>query len=280
MPESVFTQTMPLGLAGGECCCAVGLAGAEELEELGGAGMAVGVGLVAGAGVEPVRVDADVAAGELAGELAAGVLPWAASDDFFGRDFFAVVLSAALVSAVSGLPADFVELLFFVVVAESAAAELSAASADFLERLFFVVVASASAAEAVVASAASALLFFERLFFVPVSADVELSAGFVEPALSAASADFLELLFFVADLPLSAAVELSAESALALFFERLLLAEESEVAGLSALSVLFFLALDLVLLLESVVESVVDCEESSALAFFLDFFFVVVELSL
>jgi hypothetical protein len=37
--------------------------------------MAVGVGLVAGAGAELVRVDADVEAGELAAELAAGVLP-------------------------------------------------------------------------------------------------------------------------------------------------------------------------------------------------------------
>jgi hypothetical protein len=243
--------------------------------------MAVGVGLVAGAGAELVRVDADVEAGELAAELAAGVLPWASSDDFFERDFFAVVVSAALVSAVSGLPADFLERLVFVVVAESAAAEVSAASADFLERLFFVVVAPSSPAEAAVGSAASALLFFERLFFVPVSAEVELSAGFAEVELSAASADFLVRLFLVVDLPLSAAVELSAESALALFFERLLLAvEESEVAELSALSVLFFLVLDLLPWLESVVESVVDCEESSALAFFLDFFFVVVELSL
>ncbi len=228
---------MPLLLAGGVCCWAVdaGLAGAEEADELDGAGIAVGVGfVVADGGVE----------------LAAGVLAGDVSADFLERDFFAVALSATLVSA------------------------LSALSADFLDRLFFLGVASASV-EAV-ASAESALLFFERLFLVPVSA-AELSAVLVE--LSAASADFLDRLFFVVDLLLSA-VELSAESALALFLERLfLVVEESAVAELSALSELFFLDLGFVLLAESA-ESVALCDESSALAFFLDFFLLVVELSL
>jgi hypothetical protein len=264
---------MPLLFAGGVCCWAVGagLAGAEEAEELEGAGIAVGVGLVgAGGGVELERLDADAGAGELAGvELAAGVLPAGVSADFLERAFFGVV-SAGL----SGLSADLLERDFLVVVVEeSAAVELSAASADFLDRLFFLGVASASV-EAPAASAESALLFFERLFLVPVSVAVP-SAVLAEPS-SAASAGFLDRLFFVVDLLLSAAVELS----LALFFGRLfLVVEESAGAELSALSELFFLDLDLVLLVESA-ELPVDGDESSALAFFLDFFFVVVELSL
>lgn len=93
------------------------------------------------------------------------------------------------------------------------------------------------------------------------------------------SADFLDRLFFVVDLLLSAVV-LSADSALALFLEPLFFAlDESPAAELSELSALFFLDLDLVLLLEPAVESL-GCEESSALAFFLDFFLVAVELSL
>jgi len=256
MPESVFTQTMPSLLAGGVCCCAVeaGLAGVEEADEFDGVG-AVGVGLVV----------AGVPAGELAGaELAAGVL----SADFLERDFFVLPVSgAAVASALAALSRDFLEGDFFVVEAEeSAAAELSAASADFFDRLFFLGVASASA-EAVVASAESALLFFDRLFFVPVSL-VELSAVLVE--VSAASADLLDRLFFAL---LLSAVALSAWPELALFLEPLFwVVEESAAAELSEL---FFLDLDLVLL-ESA-ESVAVCEESSALAFFLDF--LVVELS-
>ena len=243
---------MPLLSAGGVCCCTVdaGLAGAEEADEFDGAGIAVGVGLVvAGGGIELERF---AGAGELDGvELAAGALAADVSADFLERDFFVVVVSATLVSA------------------------LSALSADFLDRLFFLGVAAS--VEAVVVSAESALLFFERLFFAPVSA-AELSVVLVE--LSAASADFLERLFFVVDLLLSVAVELSAESAPALFLERLFFAvEESAAAELSALSELFFLDLDFVLLVESA-ESVALCDESSALAFFLDFFLVVVELSL
>jgi hypothetical protein len=97
--------------------------------------------------------------------------------------------------------------------------------------------------------------------------------------LPAASADFLEGLFFVVDLEVSAAAELSAESALALFFERLFfgVVEESAAAELSALSAAFFLDLDLLVLLESAVVSELSAESS---AFFLDFFLVVVELSL
>jgi hypothetical protein len=118
------------------------------------------------------------------------------------------------------------------------------------------------------------LLFFERLFFAPVSVAASPAA-----ALSAASADFFDRLFFVVDLLLFAVV-LSADSALALFLEPLFFAlDESAAAELSELSALFFLDLDLVLLLEPAVESL-GCEESSALAFFFDFFLVAVELSL
>ena len=262
MPESVFTQTMPSLLAGGVCCCAVeaGLAGVEEADEFDGVGIAaVGVGLV----------EAGVGACELAGaEPAGGAFSAAVSADFLERDFFVLPVSgAAVASALAVLSGDFLERDFFVVEAEeSAAVELSAASAGFFDRLFFLGVASASAA-AVVASAESALLFFDRLFLVPVSL-VELSAVLVE--LSAASADFVDRLFFGL---LLSAVALSASPELALFLERLfLVVEESAAAELSAL---FFLDLDWVLL-ESA-ESAAVCEESSALAFFLDF--LVVELS-
>jgi hypothetical protein len=97
MPESVFTQTMPLLLAGGVCCCAAGLLGVEDAEELDGAGIAVGVGLVVAGGVELVRLDAEAGAGELAGvELGAGVLAAEASAeaDFLERDFLGVPASA------------------------------------------------------------------------------------------------------------------------------------------------------------------------------------------
>jgi hypothetical protein len=266
---------MPLLLAGGVCCCAVdvGLAGVEDADELlDGTGIAVGVGLVVAAGdAELLRLDGAAGAGEVAGvELGAGVLAAEVSAvaDFLERDFFGAPVSAALVSALSAASADF----FLAEVEDSAAAELSAESADFLDRLFFLAVASASV-EAAVASAESALLFFEPLFLVPLSA-AELSA--VE--LPAASADFFDPLFFDVDLPLSATA-LSAESALALFLERFFLVVESAVADLSGLSELFFFELDFVLLLESATESLVVCEESSGLAFFLDFF-ELAELSL
>src|SRR5215475_1478151 len=100
MPESVFTQTMPL-LAGGVCCCAVeaGLAGVEDADEFDGVGIAVGVGLVV----------AGVGAGELAGaELAAGLLPAAVSSDFLERDFFVLPVSgAAAASTLAALSGDF-----------------------------------------------------------------------------------------------------------------------------------------------------------------------------
>src|SRR5262245_13230369 len=97
MPESVFTQTMPLPLAGGVCCCAVGL-GVEDAEELDGVGIARGVGSVTGGGVELLRLDAAVGAGALAGvELVAGVLAVEAScdRDFSERDFLGALGSAA-----------------------------------------------------------------------------------------------------------------------------------------------------------------------------------------
>ena len=266
MPESVFTQTMPLLLAGGVCCCAAGagLAGAEDAAEWDGAGIAVDVGLVVAGADELAGVE--LAAEALAAEVSADA-------DFFERDFFGAAASVAPALALSAVSADFFERDFFFVVAEeSAVVELSDASADFLERVFFLGVASASV-EADAASVESALLFFERLFLLPASA-AELSAVLVEP--SADSADFLDRLFFVADLLLSA-VALSVESARALFLERLfLVVEESAAAELSAA---FFLDLDLAFLVESA-ESEVLCEESSAWAFFLALFFVLVELSL
>ena len=154
--------------------------------------------------------------------------------------------------------------------AELAAGVFSAAvSADFLERDFFVLPVSGAA----VASALAALSrdFLEGDFFVVEAeepAAAELSAVLVES--SAASADFLDRLFFAL---LLSAVSLSASPELALFLERLFWVEEELAAA--ELSVPFFSDLDLVLL-ESA-ESVAVCEESSALAFFLDF--LVVELS-
>jgi len=266
---------MPLLSAGGVCCCAVdaGLAGVEDPDELDGAGIAVGEGLVvAGGGTELLRLDAEAGAGELGGvELGAGVLAAEVSvvADLLERDFFGLPV-AAPVSALSVVSADFFDRLGLADVEDSAAAELSAASADFLDRLFFLGVASASV-EVAVASAGSALVFFERLFFVALSA-AELSA--VE--LPAASADFFEPFFL-----LLSATAVSAESALAPFLERLFfVVGESAVAELSGPSELFFFDADFVLLLESALESLVAWEESSGLAFFLDFFFALLELSL
>src|SRR5215831_16859647 len=249
---------MPLLSAGGVCCCAVdaGLAGVEDADELDGAGIAVGVGLVvAGGGTELPRLDAEAGAGELGGvELGAGVLAAEVSvvADLLERDFLGLPVSAPVL-ALSVVSADFFDRLGLADVEDSAAAERSAASADFLDRLFFLGVASASV-EVAVASAGSALVFFERLFFVALSA-AELSA---------------------VELPAA-----SAESALAPFLERLFfVVGESAVAELSGPSELFFFDADFVLLLESALESLVAWEESSGLAFFLDFFFALLELSL
>jgi len=239
---------MPLLSAGGVCCCAVdaGLAGVEDADELDGAGIAVGVGLVvAGGGTELPRLDAEAGAGEPGGvELGAGVLAAEVSvvADLLERDFLGLPVSAP-VSALSVVSADFFDRLGLADVEDSAAAELSAASADFLDRLFFLAVASVSV-EAAVASAGSALVFFEPFFL------------------------------------LLSATGVSAESALALFLERLFfVVGDSAVAELSGPSELFFFDADFVLLLESTVESLVAWEESSGLAFFLDFFFVLLELS-
>ena len=160
-------------------------------------------------------------------------------------------------------------------VADAAAAELAGATDLFVE-------AEAELAGAVLAAGAGAALadvasaladFFDRLFFVVVALAVPEAPEALEvlpPAVAAvpdaeASAvasvaffDFFLEVDAVADLLLSVAVE---------------------PAELSAESVLFFLDLDFVVVLP-VVESVPLCEESSVAAFFLVFFFVVVELSL
>jgi len=138
-----------------------------------------------------------------------------------------------------------------------AAGVLVSAVADFL--VFLVVLAEPESAAAVPASAelSEVAAFFDLLLDVPPEAAVLSDAALSEPVLAAESAAFLELLFLVVDLLLSAAL-----------------------AELSAASVLFLL-LDLVLLLVLAVESVPLCVESSAVVFFLLLFFlVVVELSL
>lgn len=269
MPESVFTQTMPSLLAGGVCCVAeAGFGAAFEAEELGGAG----VGLVAAGAPELVLSEAAADAGELAGvALAAPVLGLEASADA-ERGFFVVPVSVALLSALSAASGAFLERLFFALLEASPAAAESAGSPDFLDRLFFSGLESGSV-EAVAASAASALPFFDRLFFVPVS----VAKVFAVAELPEACGDFLDRLFFVVDL-LPSAVALSAESAVAPFLDRLFAVEESVAGAGSELSALFFFDFDFALLLESVEISLADPEESSVLAFFVGFCFVLVAL--
>ncbi len=73
MPESVFTHTMPLLLAGWGCCCAVGADFSVEadlldaLEEAAGALEGAGAGVVAGLELELAEPEELVAA-----ELGAG----------------------------------------------------------------------------------------------------------------------------------------------------------------------------------------------------------------
>lgn len=92
MPESVFTQTMPLLFAGGVCCCAVGADFSveadllDEPDELAGALEGTGAGAGVAAGVE--------AGLEL--ELAAGCEASADVSDFFVRFFLVVVALESL----------------------------------------------------------------------------------------------------------------------------------------------------------------------------------------
>ena len=215
MPEAVFTQTIPLLLAGGGCCSVfvAELAFAALLEAAGAAAELLAEALAGAAGAE-------VVAGLLAGALlAAGVLLVVVSD-FFVPVFLAVLVELPDSAAEDAAPAGAALLLSVAALPE---AELSAASADFLELLFLAV-------------------------------DLLLSVPAALAELSVLAALFLD--FDLDALPLSAAVE---------------------PAELSAVSVLFLL-FDLVLLLLAV-ESVPLCEESSVVFFFFVVFFVVVELS-
>ena len=215
MPEAVFTQTIPLLLAGGGCCSVfvAELAFAALLEAAGAAAELLAEALAGAAGAE-------VVAGLLAGALlAAGVLLVVVSD-FFVRVFLAVLVELPDSAAEDAAPAGAALLLSVAALPE---AELSAASADFLELLFLAV-------------------------------DLLLSVPAALAELSVLAALFLD--FDLDALPLSAA---------------------GEPAELSAVSVLFLL-FDLVLLLLAV-ESVPLCEESSVVFFFFVVFFVVVELS-
>ena len=88
MPESVLTQTMPLGLAGGVCCCTAGLAGAGALEEVldwAGVGVGVGAGLLTAGGVEAVLVGAGLDGAEFAAGATGAELSTEA--DFLERAF-------------------------------------------------------------------------------------------------------------------------------------------------------------------------------------------------
>jgi hypothetical protein len=105
MPESVFTQTMPLLFAGGVCCCGAafgveaGLLDAaeelpEELGELAGALEGAGAGAGAGAGLELEVAEAEP--DELEVEPEAGCDASADVSDFFVRFFFVVVAPESL----------------------------------------------------------------------------------------------------------------------------------------------------------------------------------------
>ena len=128
MPEAVFTQTIPLLLAGGGCCSVfvAELAFAALLEAAGAAAELLAEALAGAAGAE-------VVAGLLAGALlAAGVLLVVVSD-FFVRVFLAVLVELPDSAAEDAAPAGAALLLSVAALPE---AELSAASADFLELLF------------------------------------------------------------------------------------------------------------------------------------------------
>ena len=154
-----------------------------------------------------------------------------------------------------------------------AAVELSAeavAEVAFLDLLFLFVVASAPAGAVPLAAAllaaelsvaSAVLLFFERDFFV-----VAVSA------LVALFPDNSAVVVFLAD-------ELSAASAVLLVLEALFLVFAVELSDVPVLVEAFFLDLEVVVLAESAVASVVLCEASEAAAFFLVFFFVVALVS-
>jgi hypothetical protein len=253
MPESVLTQTIPLLADGGACDCAAGSARVDEAEDLGVLAAVVGAALLV-AGVDGAAADPD------------GALPSAVAlscaVDFLVRGLFATAVSAPPGFASPSACLDVWDGLAFALVALSAAAESSgAAPADFFDRLLLA--PTAPEFWATVASFAEAALCFLLPESLPPVVS-ELPAVSLEAEDSDASALFFERFVFVADPPLSAAVE----SALTPFRERLFLASEK-----SAPSVLFVLGFDLVCLAASVA---VESPAWSVLAFF---FLGVVELS-
>jgi hypothetical protein len=237
MPESVFTQTMPLLLAGGVCCAAVAAAGFDEVVEAG-----VAAGAAAGA-------DAGFAAGALAGAAAgAGADALDALDFSDFEDFFEGVVAVGseppgvgeAVSAVSAFLL-FLDLLGLDVSAE-AAVLVSAASVDFFDLEVLPVEASAAAEE----SAASDFFDFEDFLELDASAVAEESGA----------SDFFDFDDFF-DPALSDAAEESAVSAFLLFADFLLEVSELELSSVVAL---FFFFFALVVLLSLWSLDCVDCD--------------------
>ena len=102
-PESIFTHTMPLALARGDCCDAAGLEAGAEFALLAGA-----TGLLAGAmetaGAASIAAAADYAgagAGVEAAGAVAGVAAAAVEADFFERFFF----GGTALASTAGAPA-------------------------------------------------------------------------------------------------------------------------------------------------------------------------------
>jgi len=169
MPESVFTQTMPLLFAGGVCCCVlVAFVAAPELFAGAGDGVVAGVtaGLLAG-----VVLAAGVDVGAVAAGLPAGVA-------FFARLFLVVLVSALAVrSAASALAPFFARLFLGAVVASAGAVFSLLAAVFFFACEVFVEFVLASA----LLCAASAAAFFLLFFFVVVLVSVW-SVELEEPA--------------------------------------------------------------------------------------------------
>ncbi len=175
MPESVFTQTIPVLLAGGACVRAAGFeAGVCAFAAVlpPEAGVAAGAGLLTGA----------VEAAGVATGLAAAVEADSAEADFFELLFFgaAALLSAdtAVLAVELSAAAVFFDFLLGLAVSEDDAeveefaASLLSAEADFFERLFL----GADEVElSAVAFSSAAVDFLVALFFfedaVPVSVD-------------------------------------------------------------------------------------------------------------